>query len=302
MKRIISFSGLFLLCFLATALHAREVSWNKFTIPLTEDWKAEDLENNTSSQLTLVSEQQGVNVTIKLSFRPVNKKPVANQSEWLVHYSEKWTSFKFSNSKISEKGPVTVLGQNNCPMAAGQNKTMSVYQFLPMIDGYIYSIIVNLTPASDKPLPLFIMNFLERISFDHHGGIQAPETIMPRPDEKIPEKTTDQPLLPPPSLSEQFSETELKALDNRVTSVSDLFEKGNKEGLASALLPEEQTVIQNAIKSSTPQELARFGNALKSRRITAMGRNLVEYEITDGANKYAVSFILMDGKWYLYHF
>lgn len=301
MKKIISFSGLFLLFFLATALHAREISWNKYVIPLTEEWQAEDLENNTSSQLTLVSEQQGIHATVKLSFRPLNKKPVTDSTAWLKAYTDKWISFKFSNSDILEKGPITLLGHKNCPVATGRKSTMAVYQFLPMIDGYIFNIIVNLDPYPEKPLPLFIVDFLERIRFNHHGGKISPEQVALPPEKTVAEVATE-PRLPPPSLNEQFNETELKALDNRVTSVSDFFENADKQGLSSTMLPDQQQTFKIAIENASPRELALFGKALKSRRVIAMGRDLVEYEITDGAKTYAVSFILLDGKWYLYHF
>ncbi|MFH2059410.1 MAG: hypothetical protein ABIJ59_10985 [Pseudomonadota bacterium] len=301
MKKIIAASGVILFCLLITTTHAREIIWKKYTISLTDDWQATDLENNTSSQLTLISGQQGINTTIKLSARPLNKKPITDYPAWLKNYTKEWGSLKFSNSGIVEKGPVTILEQQNCPMATGHNNATFVCQFLPLVDGYVYSVIVNITPYSDKTLPPFILSMLERMVFDNHGGIKSPVIETTDTNENIIDSTKDT-RQPPLSLGEQFNESELKALDSHVTSVSDFFEKGDKEGLTNAILPGEQTVIKNAIKNSSPEELARFGNALKSRRVTAMGRNLVEYEIIDGAQKYAVSFILMDGKWYLYHF
>lgn len=301
MKKIIALSGLILLCLLTTTPQAREITWKKYAIPLTEDWQATNLDNNTSSLLTLVSQQQGINTTIKLSAKPLNKKPIIDYTAWLKNYTGEWAGLKFSNSRISEKSQVTVLGHKNCPMATGQNSATFICQFLPMVDGYVYSVIVNVTPYSDDILPPFILSLLESMAFDQHGGIKSP-LVQTADKEEKPMDTPEDTVQPPPSLNEQFSGAELKALDTHVSSVSDLFEKGDKQGLASTLLPGEQTVIKNAIKNSSPQELTRFGNALKSRRVTAMGRDLVEYEITDGAQKYAVSFILMDGKWYLYHF
>ncbi|MBU1340311.1 MAG: hypothetical protein KKE44_18440 [Proteobacteria bacterium] len=301
MKKIMAVSGLILFCFLTTTPQAREISWKKYALHLVDDWQATDLENNTSSVLTIVSEQQGIYATIKISDKPLNRKPVADYAAWLKNYAEEWTSFKFSNSSMVEKSTVTVLGHKNCPMAAGQNNATFICQFLPLVDGYAYSIIVNATPYSDQTLPPFILSMLERMVFDHHGGIESPVIETTDTNENIIDSTKDT-RQPPPSLGEQFSESELKALHSHVISVSDFFEKGDKQGLANTLLPGPQTVIKNAIENSSPEELARFGNALKSRRVTAMGRDLVEYEIIDGAQKYAVSFILMDGKWYLYHF
>ncbi|MDD9303988.1 MAG: hypothetical protein HUK40_17235 [Desulfobacter sp.] len=87
-----------------------------------------------------------------------------------------------------------------------------------------------------------------------------------------------------------------------MASVSALCERGDRQGITALMLKDQQEMMAQALENCSTEDLARFGRALKSRRVQAAGTRLVEYEITNGEHTHAVSFINMDGEWYLYHF
>ncbi|MCG8375513.1 MAG: IPT/TIG domain-containing protein, partial [Chlorobiales bacterium] len=186
MKKILIAAFGLLVC-LADVSLAKNIRWKDFSIHLSENWTRSDTEDPASSRLTLESRQSGLHCLVKVSSRPLNAKPVGDYRAWLEKYADQWKSFKFTSSVVMDKGPLTLLGHAQCPVARGRNNTAAVYQFLPLVKNRVYSVVVNLDPYDRDELPSFVTGLLEQMSIAGIGG--RPVTVSAEPADDQPAET-----------------------------------------------------------------------------------------------------------------
>ena len=91
------------------------------------------------------------------------------------------------------------------------------------------------------------------------------------------------------------------AAETQAGRVEQAFRRQDVQAALALISPASRSEFEAALKAN-PQHMVRFAEVLKTRKLKAAYPEAADFEVQDGKRRFPVTFVRIDGKWYLEQF